>query len=331
MDVPQGTRDVEFRGDATFNGQISGASKVVLGGSSFTSEPGMVASNDHGGVALVAAAGNKVLLYQTNSAGIYVSDIFEVAYGGSITFDRNAVFSGSVSKFSGSFRIPHVLPELEETHELVHSFVESPRAENLYSGMVDLVDGTATVNIDEHSGMTEGTFLALNHCRSWSSSNESGYAPVKCSMSGNILTIECQDETSTDTVYFEVRGERRDKHMLETEWTDENGKVITEPLKPVVPEPQLVQDVLKVPDMETVYFPEVLDDEGNVIQEARTEQRQKTCKSVRTVPASESWEVIEGKAVKVITPETEEEYDEPVFLEYPKFDENGDPVMVPSA
>ena len=52
-------------------------------------------------------------------------------------------------------------------------------------------------------------------------------------MSGNILTIECQDETSTDTVYFEVRGERRDKHMLETEWTDENGKVITEPLKQI--------------------------------------------------------------------------------------------------
>ena len=194
------------------------------------------------------------------------------------------------------------------------------------------LDGTATVNIDEHSGMTEGTFLALNHCRSWSSSNESGYAPVKCSMSGTFLPLSAKTKHLPTLCTLRMRVVHlRDKHMLETEWTDENGKVITEPLKPVVLEPQLVQDVLKVPDMETVYFPEVLDDEGNVIQEARTEQRQKTRKSVRTVPASESWEVIEGKAVKVITPEAEEEYDEPVFLEYPKFDENGDPVMVPSA
>jgi hypothetical protein len=28
-----------------------------------------------------------------------------------------------------------------------------------------------------------------------------------------------------------VVGERHDQHMLDTEWTDENGKVIVEPLK----------------------------------------------------------------------------------------------------
>jgi hypothetical protein len=30
-----------------------------------------------------------------------------------------------------------------------------------------------------------------------------------------------------------VIGERKDKHMMDTEWTDENGKVIVEPLKPI--------------------------------------------------------------------------------------------------
>jgi hypothetical protein len=29
-----------------------------------------------------------------------------------------------------------------------------------------------------------------------------------------------------------VIGERKDKHMLDTEWTDDDGKVIVEPLKP---------------------------------------------------------------------------------------------------
>jgi hypothetical protein len=28
-----------------------------------------------------------------------------------------------------------------------------------------------------------------------------------------------------------VIGERKDKHMMDTDWTDENGKVIVEPLK----------------------------------------------------------------------------------------------------
>jgi len=146
---------------------------------------------------------------------------------------KTVYFHGAVSKSGSTFRIDHPLPALTETHQLVHSVVEAPDASNLYAGMVDLVDGTATVNIDTAHRMTEGTFEALNHLQSWSSSNESGYAPVKCSMSGNLLTIECQDATSTDTVYYEVRGIRKDQYMMsaETNWTDENGRVITEPLK----------------------------------------------------------------------------------------------------
>jgi hypothetical protein len=30
-----------------------------------------------------------------------------------------------------------------------------------------------------------------------------------------------------------VIGERKDKHMMDTDWTDENGKVIVEPLKSI--------------------------------------------------------------------------------------------------
>jgi hypothetical protein len=142
--------------------------------------------------------------------------------------------NGAVSKTSGSFKIDHPLPALTETHHLVHSFVEAPDASNLYAGMVQLSNGVAVVNIDIAHRMTEGTFEALNDPQSWSSSNESGYSPVKSSLSGNLLTIECQDQTSNDTVYYEVRGIRKDQHMIETEWTDESGRVITEPLKQVL-------------------------------------------------------------------------------------------------
>lgn len=135
--------------------------------------------------------------------------------------------AGNLSKASGSFRIKH--PLMPETHELVYSFIESPRAENLYRDMVDLVAGKAQINLDQHFGLTEGTYEALNHTRSWSTTNETGFSSVKSHVSGNILYIECEDLTSTDTVCFEVRGERKDDHMMQASWTDEAGRVITEP------------------------------------------------------------------------------------------------------
>lgn len=140
---------------------------------------------------------------------------------------------GSLSKDSGSFRIDHPLESKTDTHYLVHSFVEAPQADNIYRGKVDLVAGLATVNIDTVAGMTDGTFVALNREVQCFTSNESGWTAVKGSVSGNTLTIEAQDNTCTDTVSWLVVGERQDQHMYDTDWTDENGKVIVEPEKAV--------------------------------------------------------------------------------------------------
>ena len=113
----------------------------------------------------------------------------------------------------------------------MHSFIEGPQADNIYRGKIELVDGFATVNIDENCGMTEGTFTALNREVQCFTTNESGWTQIKGSVDGNILTIEAQDNTCTDTISWMVIGERKDKHMYDTEWTDENGKVIVEPVK----------------------------------------------------------------------------------------------------
>ena len=67
-----------------------------------------------------------------------------------------------MSKGSGSFTIPHPLPSKKETYDLNHSFVEGPQCDLIYRGKIDLVGGTATVNIDTKAGMTEGTFVVLN-------------------------------------------------------------------------------------------------------------------------------------------------------------------------
>jgi hypothetical protein len=149
----------------------------------------------------------------------------------SVAITGSLSVTSSFSKGSGSFKIDHPLEAKKDTHHLIHSFVEAPQADNIYRGKVDLVNGSATVNIDTVAGMTEGTFVALNREVQCFTTNESNWDAVKGSVSGNILTIESQNSESIATISWLVIGERKDQHMYDTDWTDENGKVIVEPLK----------------------------------------------------------------------------------------------------
>ena len=146
-------------------------------------------------------------------------------------FEGNVHIIGSLSKGSGSFKIDHPLENLKDTHHLVHSFLESPGADLVYSGMVKLTNGKATVNIDEAANMTEGTFVELCRATRRFTSNESGYVQIRSKLQGNLLTIEAEIGDCQDEIFWVVIGERQDKHMYDTDWTDENGKVITEPEK----------------------------------------------------------------------------------------------------
>lgn len=139
--------------------------------------------------------------------------------------------TGAFSKSSGSFKIDHPLDAKKDTHHLVHSFIEGPQADNIYRGTVALVDGAATVNLDTVSGMTEGTFVALNGNVQCFTSNETNFCAVRGSVSGNVLSIVSKDDTCTATVSWMVVGERHDPHMIATDWTDSDGKVIVEPAK----------------------------------------------------------------------------------------------------
>jgi hypothetical protein len=210
------TLDMSAAGNATFNGTVLASNGTPsLPSLSFSSDPNTGIYNssaDNIGFAIGGVARAFMSANQFNMTG-------------------NGVFSGSISKGSGSFKIDHPLPEKAETHHLVHSFIEGPQADNIYRGKVALVDGSATVNIDDVAGMTDGTFAVLNREVQCFTSNETGWTAVRGSVSGNILTIEAQDASCTDTISWMVIGERQDKHMYDTEWTDENGKVIVEPLK----------------------------------------------------------------------------------------------------
>jgi len=141
--------------------------------------------------------------------------------------------SGAMSKGSGSFLIDHPLPSMKDTHNLVHSFVEGPRADLIYRGSVALSSGSASVDLDVEVGMTDGTWELLCRDPQVFLQNESGWSALKGSVSGSTLIITCKDTTSFDTVSWMVVAERQDEHMRDsgTDWTDSDGRVILEPLK----------------------------------------------------------------------------------------------------
>ena len=142
----------------------------------------------------------------------------------------NVAIAGALSKGSGSFNINHPLESKKDTHNLVHSFIEGPRADLIYRGVIELIDGNAEINVDTVSGMTEGTFVLLNRCVQTFTNNESNWDNVRGSIIDNILTIESNDSTSTASISWMVIGERCDKHMMDTTWTDADGRVIVEPI-----------------------------------------------------------------------------------------------------
>jgi hypothetical protein len=138
---------------------------------------------------------------------------------------------GALSKGSGSFEIEHPLESKKETHLLRHSFVEAPTCDNIYRGKVTLVNGSASVNLDEASGMSEGTFVLLNKNNQVVTTNESDWDNVKGIITGNTLNISCQNSDSTAEISWLVIGERHDDNIKTSPFTDSDGKLIVEPEK----------------------------------------------------------------------------------------------------
>ena len=233
--------------DVTERMRIKSDGNVGIGTTNPTRKLHISATNNgvFEGILVENTASNWYALYQckTGSSGIWqwgvwldngyrvgvsgVADYLQISSSGAVTIP------GSLSKGSGSFRIEHPLESLSKTHQLVHSFIEGPQADLIYRGVLTLVNGKAQANIDIVSNMTEGTFESLCREVQCFTTNESGWDLVKGKVIGNIIYIESQNTNSSDEISWMVIGDRKDKHMMDTEWTDDNGKVIVEPLKPI--------------------------------------------------------------------------------------------------
>ena len=139
--------------------------------------------------------------------------------------------AGEITAGTKTFRIDHPLAEKKDTHQLVHSCLEGPRADLIYRGTADLSGGYAQVDLDDAAGMTEGTWELL--CRDpqcWIQ-NDTGWSAVRGDVEGNTLTIECESTDSDDTVSWMVVAERQDESIKEQLNTDNDGRLIVEPEK----------------------------------------------------------------------------------------------------
>jgi hypothetical protein len=143
---------------------------------------------------------------------------------------------GTFTAGTKTFRIKHPLPEKSENFSLVHACLEGPRLDLLYRGVATLVEGVATVDLDEASGMTAGTWVLL--CRDPMAMviNATGFASVRGSVSGSTLTITCEESNCSDIVSWLVVAERQDEAIKGQSSTDDDGRLILEPLK-VPPDP----------------------------------------------------------------------------------------------
>jgi len=149
-------------------------------------------------------------------------------------YNNGLEISGSLSKGSGSFDIQHPLHPDDSNKRLVHSFIEGPRCDLIYRGQVILVNGIATVNLDTdcveepECAMSSGTFEALCINPQILLQNVTSFSKIRGRINGNILTIECQDTTSTDIISWSVIAERKDPYIKSWERTNANGYLKTE-------------------------------------------------------------------------------------------------------
>jgi hypothetical protein len=114
----------------------------------------------------------------------------------------NAVVSGSLSKGSGSFDIPHPIPSKKKTHRLRHYFVETPSAGgNIYKYKIECVAGENLLKLPTYfEYLNKNTLVWVSPFRHFGRA----YGEIM----GNFVKIECESSGTFNVLIF---GDRKDE------------------------------------------------------------------------------------------------------------------------
>lgn len=148
-----------------------------------------------------------------------------------LNFNVNGTNVANITKHGFSATAKHfVIPHpIISNKNLRHSNIETPQLKNMYVGHSQLHNGIIHINLDTYFNMTHGTFQAINKEAYTITTNESDFSAVKGNViDGNILHIECEDNTSNIEVSWIVFAIRNDNAINNTDIIDDAGKYITE-------------------------------------------------------------------------------------------------------
>ena len=122
--------------------KLTSTQGVILGGCN-----NIICDNQFG--AIINGQNNLISAAHNNSAIIAASN--RTSTQADTLFTNNICAFGTLTKSSGTFLIDHPNPEKESTHNLVHSFVESPTAgDNIYRFSVTTVNNEAEIILPEY-------------------------------------------------------------------------------------------------------------------------------------------------------------------------------------
>lgn len=164
---------------------------------------------------------------ETNSSGASVGS-FNIPI--QLNFYINDVEIGYIDETGTNFPAKNyiITHPLDGNKQLRHSNLETPELKNMYAGYSYLVDGHATINLDSHFGMTEGTFSAINKNAYVITSNESNFDPIVGNVNNNILTIRSKTTTNQGKVSWIVFAIRSDILVKKSPLLNAYGNYIAE-------------------------------------------------------------------------------------------------------
>jgi hypothetical protein len=128
--------------------------------------------------------------------------------------------SATFSAASKQFKIQH---PIDEDRWLYHTSIESPRADLIYRGVIQLMNGVGTISIDSASNMMSGTYVALTKNQQLFLQNESGFDRVIGTVIDGIVSITSENPISTDAINWMVIAERNDIEILQSPLYNSDG------------------------------------------------------------------------------------------------------------
>jgi hypothetical protein len=136
--------------------------------------------------------------------------------------------TSGLSASNKQFKIQH---PLNENKWLYHTSTESPRADLIYRGILQLHGGVGSASIDSASNMTNGTFNALTKNPQLFLQNNESFDRIKGYVQSGSVYVLSENQNSTASIDWSVIAERQDTEILKSPLYDRNGKYKTENYK----------------------------------------------------------------------------------------------------